>query len=382
MDIEGPPDPKKLGADVELRHHVAARLMDRRDVIVADAVAAFPFSDGSRRLDADYCVRLGNHIIRVLSDGILEDKFDARGPGISDLAAILEERNLSVGQLFTFVHIAMSTSIDELSLDPRISPFTELWPKATQVVRRAAFNFLAAWATRSAHSPDQSAIEDELTTLHTRPVFEVVLGKECHRAERFEHWLSVMLIDIDNLAAINRAHGYGVGDRVLERMGILLRSQFRQHDWVARYSEDCIAVLLSDTGPDDALALAERTRSMIEDRLKFRDYRTDERALVTVSVAVASQRAIEGEPIDRARLQAEAEALLERAKSGGRNRVEQAVLPSRLVSVEEASTLMQMTIEDILKLVGDDRLAPVKAGRRVRLERSVVEALAKGRRQT
>jgi len=379
MDTKGPPEHEKLDTEVELRNHVANRLMSRRDVIVADAVAAFPFSDGARRLDADYCVRLGNQVVGVLADGILEDHFEARGPGISDLAAILEERNLSVGQLFTFVHIAMSTSIDELSLDPRISPFTELWPKATQIVRRAAFAFLAAWATRSARSPDQSAIEDELTTLHTRPVFDAVLTKECHRAERFEHWLSLMLIDIDNLSAINRAHGYGVGDRVLERLGILLRSQFRQHDWVARYTEDCIAVLLPDTGADDALALAERTRSMIEDRLRFRDYRTDERAIVTVSVSVVSSRAIEGEPVDRAQLQAEAEDLLKRAKSGGRNRVEQAVLLPRLVSVEEAGSLLKMTIEDILKLVAESRLAPVKAGRRVRLERTAVEALAKDR---
>lgn len=351
--------------------------MDRCDVIVADAVAAFPFGDGSQRLDTDYCIRLGNQVVRVLSDGILEDAFDARGPGISDLAAILEERSLAVGQLFTFVHIAMSTAIDELSLDPRVSPFTELWPKATQVVRRAAFDFLAAWATRLAGSPDRSAVEDELTTLHTRPVFDAVLDKECHRAERFEHWLSVMLIDIDNLKSINRTHGYGVGDRVLERLGILLRSQFRQHDWVARYTEDCIAVLLSDTNPDDALALAERTRSMVEDRLKFRDYRTEERAVVTVSVAVASAHAIEGEPVDRARFQAEAEALLARAKSGGRNRVEQGVLLPRLVSVEEASDLLQLTIENILKLVADNHLVPVTAGRRVRLDRSAVEALAK-----
>ena len=79
-----------------------------------------------------------------------------------------------------------------------------------------------------------SAIEDALTTLHTRPVLDAVLPKECCRAERFEHWLSMMLIDVDNLSGINKAHGYGVGDRILERMGILLRAYFRQHDWVAR----------------------------------------------------------------------------------------------------------------------------------------------------
>jgi diguanylate cyclase (GGDEF)-like protein len=125
-----------------------------------------------------------------------------------------------------------------------------------------------------------------------------VLPKECCRAERFEHWLSILLIDIDDLAGINQAHGYGVGDRILERMGILLRTYFREHDWVVRYAEDAIAVLLPETDPEDAMTLAERTRAMVEDRLTFRNHRTEQRAVVTVSIAVASARALEGEPID------------------------------------------------------------------------------------
>ena len=224
--------------------------------------------------------------------------------------------------------------------------------------------------------PQRSSIEDALTTLYTRPVLDAVLPKECCRAERFEHWLSMMLIDIDVLSGINRAHGYGVGDRILERMGILLRAYFRQHDWVVRYAEDTIAMLLPETTPADALTLADRTRVMVEDRLTFRDYRTDQRAAVTVSVAVTSARALEGEPIDHARFQAEAEAALERAKVGGRNRVEQVELLPRLISIEEATERLGTTREGIESLVAEGKLEPVTAGRHVRLERAVVEALS------
>ena len=225
--------------------------------------------------------------------------------------------------------------------------------------------------------PLRAAIEDPLTTLVTRPVIDAVLPKECCRAERFEHYLSMMLVDIDNLSAINKAHGYGVGDRILERMGILLRAYFRQHDWVARYQEDAIAVLLPETNPADAMTLAERTRSMIEERLTFRDYRTEQRIIVTVSVAVTSARALEGEPIDHVKLTAAAEAALERAKTGGRNRVEQVEILPRLISVEEATTLLQTNVEGIEKLVAEGALDPVNAGRYVRLEREAVEALVR-----
>jgi diguanylate cyclase (GGDEF)-like protein/excisionase family DNA binding protein len=203
-----------------------------------------------------------------------------------------------------------------------------------------------------------------------------VLPKECCRAERFEHWLSMMLIDIDNLSALNKAHGYGVGDRILERLGILLRTYFRQHDWVARYGEDTIAVLLPETDPENALLLAERTRAMVEERLTFRDYRTEQRAVVTVSVAVASARALEGEPIDHDKFSAHAVAALQRAKAGGRNRVEHVELLPRLISIEEATMMLGTDIQGIEKLVAEGRLDPVNAGRHVRLEREAVEALA------
>jgi diguanylate cyclase (GGDEF)-like protein/excisionase family DNA binding protein len=366
----------EIGLDLELRRHIADHMAVRRDVIVADTVATFPLSSDSRRLDASYCVRLGNLATRLLGEAIVDGRIDSRGPSISELAALLDDREVSPDQLFTFVHITMSTSIDELSLDQRVGANTEPWPQACQIIRRAAFDVLGAWATRLMYMPQPGAIQDPLTTLHTRPVLDAVLPKECCRAERFEHWVSILLIDIDNLSAINKAHGYGVGDRILERMGILLRAYFREHDWVVRYAEDAIAVLLPETNPEDAMTLAERTRTMVEERLTFRDYRTEQRIVVTVSVAVTSARALEGEPIDHERFSAEAEAALERAKVGGRNRVEHVELLPRLISIDEATRLLNTDIQGIEKLVAEGRLDPVNAGRHVRLEREAVQALA------
>jgi len=366
----------ELGLDVDLRRHIANHIADRRDVIVADTVATFPIPSEARRLDAGYCVRLGDLVTKLLGMAVVDGHLDSRGSGISELSALIDEREVPPEQLFTFVHIATGSAIEGLSLDPQIGFNTAPWPQASQIIRRAAFDLLGAWTTRLMRSPLSASIEDPLTTLHTRPVLDAVLPKECCRAERFEHWLSMMIIDIDHLSAINKAHGYGVGDRILERMGILLRTYFRQHDWVARYHEDAIAVLLPETNPADAKILAERTRAMIEERLTFRDYRTEQRALVTVSIAVASARALEGEPIDGEKFSGEAEAALERAKVGGRNRVEQVELRPRLISIDDATTVLKTDIQGIEKLVAEGRLDPVNSGRHVRLDRKAVEALA------
>ena len=373
------PSPE-LGLNVELRRLIAEHIIERRDVIVADTVATFPTTPESRRLDAGYCVRLGNVVIRLFAASIVDGKLDSRAPSISELAALADDREVSPTLLFSFVHIAVNTAVDELSLDARVGASTEPWPQVAQLVRRAAFDVLGAFTTRLMFAPQRSSIEDALTTLHTRPVLDAVLSKECCRVERFEHWLSLMLIDIDNLSAINMVHGYGVGDRVLERAGILLRTYFRQHDWVARYGEDTIAVLLPETTSADAKSLAERTRTMIEDRLTFRDYRTDQRTAVTISVAVTSARALAGEPIDYERFSREAEAALARAKVSG-NRVEHVELFPRLISIDEAALVLMTDLDGIERLVTEGKLTPVNAGRHVRLEREAVEALAKPERR-
>ena len=317
-------------------------------------------------------------LVTCWRDAILGGSLDSRSAGISDFITLVgRARSLTPTQVFTFVYLTLSTAIDELSLDPRLGANTEPWPQVAQIVRRAAFDVLARGRRAASTRRRARAITDRADdAAHAAACSTRCCSKECHRAERFEHWLSMMLIDIDNLSEINRAHGYGVGDRILERMGILMRTYFRQHDWVARYSEDTIAVLLPETSPADALTLAERTRTMVDERLTFRDYRTEQRAAVTVSVAVASARALEGEPIDADRFLTETEAALERAKTAGRNRVEHVEMPPRLMSIDEAAEALGTDLEGIERLVGDGKLEPINAGRHVRLERDVVARLA------
>lgn len=323
-----PPAPRlpTRPADLALRGRVAGALRTRLDVITADAVAIFP-SQGPQRLDTDYCLRLGGLVVGALAETIELGAIDYRSALIGDVTSATSERGLSADQLFTFVHLAERTAGDELALDSTFGATTEPWPVVSQLVRDAALHVLAAWTTRVVQTPSAAALTDALTTLHTRAVFEAALVKECHRAERFAHPCAVFLVDVDALGDLNQSHGYGVGDRVLERLGILLRTYFRQHDWVARYDEDAFGVLLPETSRADATALAERARRTIEERLAFRDYRTEQRVVVTVSVAVVTVEGVEGAPVDPARVLAAAEEASRRAKQQGRGTIEIVRLP-------------------------------------------------------
>ena len=305
----------------DLRQQISRLLLDRDDAVTADTVAIFPFS-GASALDADFCHGLGHLLVRLLAAAVRDGRLDSHGGLVSDLHQMLLRRGAPVERLFTFAYLTERTALDEIAINDAFGAATEPWPLVAQLVRRASFDVLGAYCERAQLAPADVGITDRLTTLYTRPMFEAVLAKELERACRFGHQISLILFDVDRMSQINKEHGYGVGDKILERLGITLRTYFRQHDWVARHSEDSIVVLLTLTEPDNAAELAERVRKTIEERLELKDHRDGSTLTVTLSAAVINAQAAVGELIDPERLMADAEAAVERAKQHGRNRVE------------------------------------------------------------
>jgi diguanylate cyclase (GGDEF)-like protein len=314
------------GAQDDLRRRVGAAMRGRAETIAGDAAAVFPYS-GAERLDADYCYRVGHLLTRLLVSAVLDDRIDLRGGVIGELRRLVLERALTIDRLFTFMYLVERTAVDELALDASTGATSESWPVVAQLVRRASFDVLAACSERACAGPTAATLVDPLTTLYTRPVLEAVLAKVVECAGRFGDPISLILFDVDRLSAVNQEHGYGVGDRILERLGILMRTFFRQHDWVARHGEDSIAVVLSRADHDQAADLAELARATVEERLALTDHRTDRPIAVTVSVGVVNADARAPAGIDPVRLMADAEAAVARAKRQGRNRVERTTYP-------------------------------------------------------
>lgn len=305
----------------DLRQQVFAVLLDSNDVITADTAGIFPLG-GAEGLDAVYSRRIAHLLVELLAFAVRDGSVDSRGGFVADLHRVVLERAVSTERLFTFCYQLERTALDDLALDDTIGATTEAWPLVAQIVRRASFDVLGAYAQRAQLEPSEAAIIDRLTTLHTRKLLETVLAKETERASRLGNPLSLILFDVDQLSSINQKHGYGVGDRILERLGILIRGYFRQNDWIARHDEDSIAVLLTSTDAAHASDLAESVRATVEERLEFVDYRTDQPVRVTLSAAVINVQVSVGDVIDPDRLMADAEAAVERAKRRGRNRVE------------------------------------------------------------
>jgi len=305
----------------DLRQQISAAIVEQAELITSDTVAIFPYS-GSEALDSGYSHQIGRLLTQLLAFSVRDGWLDARGGLVGDLHRMVLERSLSAERLFAFAYLIERTTLDELSLSETIGATSEPWPNVAQLVRRASFDMLAGYTERAQLEPAGAAMIDRLTTLYTREFFEEVLAKEVDRAGRYGLSISMILFDVDRLSTINKDYGYGVGDKVLERLGILLRTYFRQHDWVARHSEDSMVILLARTEVEQAVELAEHVRHTVEDRLWFTDHRTERHVPVTVSGAVVSVLAKVGDVLHPEWLVGIAEAAVDRAKQHGRNRVE------------------------------------------------------------
>jgi diguanylate cyclase (GGDEF)-like protein len=302
------------------REQLARILEQRIDVVIADALGVFPFA-GIETLDTDRGAELGALLLQLLVSATRDGELDSRGGRVADLQRLATENAMSIGQLFSFAYLIERAALDELALDDSFGSTAEPWPAVAQMVRRASFDVLAALAERINREPGARALTDPLTTLHTRGVLLAALDKEIQRSERFGHPFALIVLDVDHLTDINHLHGYGFGDRLLERIGILITNYFREQDWVSRHDEDGFAVLLPETQRADAEMLAERLRLTVQERLALRDHVTEQQVDVTVSVAVLVAESVDA-TVRANDLLLDADQAVRRAKEGGRNRVE------------------------------------------------------------
>ena len=124
---------------------------------------------------------------------------------------------LTTRQLLDAMHHAERVILDEVALDDRLGATSEPWAVVAHAIRRATLEILGAHAEQIAGRDVPISVRDALTTLIASPVFELAVAQEIERALRHQHALALLLFDIDDLSQINREHGWGVGDRLLER---------------------------------------------------------------------------------------------------------------------------------------------------------------------
>lgn len=110
---------------------------------------------------------------------------------------------------------------------------------------------------------EELARTDGLTGCLNHRAFHERLADELARAERYGGPLTLLLLDVDRFKQVNDLHGHPCGDEVLLRLAGVLRSSARAADAAGRVGGEEFALLLPQTGPAEAEALAERLRAEV-----------------------------------------------------------------------------------------------------------------------
>src|SRR2546430_4233839 len=105
---------------------------------------------------------------------------------------------------------------------------------------------------------EHRSVTDPLTGLFNRYHFEATLKREAARCLRYKSRLTLLLMDVDQLKAVNDRWGHQAGDELLARVAGAIRDCLRSSDIASRYGGDEFAVILPDTDARAARFVAER----------------------------------------------------------------------------------------------------------------------------
>jgi diguanylate cyclase (GGDEF)-like protein len=107
------------------------------------------------------------------------------------------------------------------------------------------------------------AISDPLTGIANYRHLVARMESEIERSERTGRPFTLLFMDVDGLKQINDRHGHIVGSRALTRVAEVLRDSARVVDTAARYGGDEFALLLPETGEEEASQVALRLAELL-----------------------------------------------------------------------------------------------------------------------
>jgi two-component system cell cycle response regulator len=125
------------------------------------------------------------------------------------------------------------------------------------------------------------AVTDPLTGLSNRHRLQDVLNGELERASRYSRPLSIIMIDMDELKAINDTLGHPAGDEALKMVANAIEHCIRKVDLAARFGGDEFVIVLPEADVSVAVSVAQRINQEVE-KLKVEDKQ------LAISLGVAS----------------------------------------------------------------------------------------------
>jgi diguanylate cyclase (GGDEF)-like protein len=164
---------------------------------------------------------------------------------------------------------------------------------------------------------EKQSLTDSLTGLYNRHSMERLLQREVALAERHNHAMSVVMIDVDHFKQINDAHGHAAGDHMLKAFADCVRMTLRKTDLAFRYGGDEFVIALPQTPLAQAQQVVQKLR-MAFAAVDFSHAITHLDRQPTMSIGVA-ERSKANNVLTLASLLTAADEALYEAKTSTRN---------------------------------------------------------------
>ena len=156
---------------------------------------------------------------------------------------------------------------------------------------------------------EKLTITDALTGIGNRRFFHQKLKEEISRARRYEHELSIIMLDIDYFKQVNDTYGHDVGDEVLKEYTKFINSYLRDVDVFSRIGGEEFIIISPHTNRVNAIKIAQKLRVAVEESKK----------IVPITMSFGVTEYIKGEDMEF--IFKRADSALYKAKNSGRNRV-------------------------------------------------------------
>ena len=178
-------------------------------------------------------------------------------------AADAADTQLIRGGLFVPLVGREGHALGSLALFWRTPGYEPSQPRVAAVEQIASTSIPAIENARRYREARQLAETDALTGFFNQRYFHETLRRESLRAQRYDRNLALLILDLDDFKAVNDRIGHLAGDAVLAQVAERLRNEIRSVDVGCRVGGDEFAVIMPESGSDDATQLYRRMHDAI-----------------------------------------------------------------------------------------------------------------------
>jgi diguanylate cyclase (GGDEF)-like protein len=296
------------------------------DLLPADAL-------GPAKFGVEGSVAITVATLLVALTGGVESPFFFTYPLIVGGAALVVSPPITVGLTATAALgylLAVVLGSDEGELGRAATSATVAINLTAMILLAYVAMVIAREQRRSRDAAIRLSTIDPLTALFNRGFFFAALEREIARSARSGRGFCLLMMDLDELKAVNDKLGHFYGDRVLRAVGEVVTAIVRRIDTAARYGGDEFVVILPETDPTGAYVVAEKIRLGMHDlELDL----ADEAIRPSLSIGVVSYPD-DGTTADE--LMISADGAMYASKRAGKNRVTGVDMPADPPAVASA----------------------------------------------